>query len=127
MADKFIQFDGKTYALNVKRLFEILSDFCPAETTKEKHKSESWGYTDDSYKDFKLLSKENMEHTVSDKETFASVKYDLYKNLLQLILNPTVDDEGNVMPLRSLDEMYFGQAISFNTLLNDGIIIEITD
>ena len=125
----FIGFDGKNYVINIKRLFECLAEYTPAEITKEKHKSEQWGYNpyDEECKNFKCLSKETVEMVKNDKETFASVKYDLYKNLLQLVLNPTIDDEGNIIPSRSMEDFYFGQAVAFNTLLNDGIIIEVTD
>ena len=47
--------------------------------------------------------------------------------LLSLVMYPIVGDSGDSITLKSLnDQMTIGQVIAFNTLLEEGIIKEIT-
>ncbi len=60
-------------------------------------------------------------------ETFGTIRYDLIKSLLNLIVTPSTDENGIPVTMTSFNDMYFGQILAFNTLVNEGIIIDITD
>lgn len=121
----FIDFEGKTYAIDVEKLVKVATK--TNETIKDKTKVETWGYASDGENEpeFKVVQKEVSESTSDGTETYSTIRYDLVKNLLNLIVSPIADDNGNVMRITSFEDMFFGQMLAFNTLLNEGIIIEI--
>lgn len=121
----FIEFEGKTYAIDVEKLVKVATK--TNETIKDKTKVETWGYASDGENEpeFKVVQKEVSESTSDGTETYSTIRYDLVKNLLNLIVSPIADDNGNVMRITSFEDMFFGQMLAFNTLLNEGIIIEI--
>lgn len=129
MDNNYIEIDGHYYAIDLKKLFSIIAS--PADNgVKDKTKTETWGYVpNDTAKegDFRMVQKEFTE-TVSDgSETYGALQYDLIKNLLTLVINPIADENGNLLQITDFENMLVGQALAFNTLLREGIIIEITE
>ena len=106
--NNFIEFDGKIYAIDVKKLFSYISK--STNEVKDKVKVERWGYDmDDEESDFKVLNKE-IQETISDgSETFGNIRYDFLKNLLNLILAPIADETGGIMKINNLEDFLFGQ------------------
>ena len=122
-----LEFEGKVYVIDFDKLMSLVTDL--PDVSKEKTKTETWGYVSDEENkpDFRMIQKEVAENTTNGMETFGNIKYDFMKNLLNLIVSPISDDNGNLMRLESFGDMYFGQKLAFNTLINEGIIIEITE
>ena len=75
--------------------------------------------------EFKVVQKEISESTSDGTDTYSTIRYDLIKNLLNLIVSPIADENGNVFRITSFEDMFFGQMLAFNTLINEGIIIEV--
>ena len=127
MDGNYVEFEGKTYAIDVEKLIQIATK--TSDSVKDKTKVETWGYTtdDDGQGDFRVLQKEISESISDGTETFSTIRYDLIKNLLNLIVSPIADDNGNVMRINSFEDMFFGQLLAFNTLINEGIIIEVSE
>ncbi len=125
MDTNYIEFEGKTYAIDIEKLVQAVTK--TNETMKDKSKVETWGYASDGENDpeFKVIQKEISESTSDGTDTFSTICYDLIKNLLNLIVSPIADDNGNIMRINSFEDMFFGQILAFNTLLNEGIIIEV--
>ena len=72
-----------------------------------------------------LVTKTVEEDKNSFNEVVSNFKYDFLKNLLNILILPTVDEQGLTKYITSLSELTFGQTLSFNTLLYSGIIVEI--
>ena len=129
--NNFITFDEHVYAIDINKLLSYVAKPSVNESVKDKTKVEHWGLVEDGQgnvqDDFRLISKEMSETLTDGSETFGTIRYDLVKSMLNLIVTPATDDNGVPVTINSLDEMYFGQILSFNTLVNEGIIIEITD
>lgn len=126
MENNFIEFDGKVYAIDFDKLIEVVMK--SSDGLKNKSKTETWGYLpeEDGVSDFRVLEKEISESTTDSLEALSTIRYDLIKNLLNLIVSPVVDENGNLIRLNDSDDMLFGQRLAFNTLVNEGIIIEIS-
>ena len=123
----YVEFEGKCYMIDLDKLLETVTK--SSATVKDQTKVETWGYVTDEKgnTDFKTIQKEFSETSSDGRETFSTIRYDLVKNLINLIVSPIADENGNVLRITSFDDMFFGQKIAFNTLLNEGIIIEITE
>ena len=127
MDGNYIEFEGKSYAIDVEKLISVVTK--TNESVKDRTKVETWGYAadDDGDADFKVLQKEISESVSDGTDTYSTIRYDLIKNLLNLIVSPIADENGNVFRINSFEDMFFGQILSFNTLVNEGIIIEVTE
>lgn len=123
--DGLIEFEGKTYAIDVEKLIKVATK--TNEGIKDRTKVETWGYASDgdNEPEFKVVQKEISESTSDGTDTYSTIRYDLIKNLLNLIVSPIADENGNVFRITSFEDMFFGQMLAFNTLINEGIIIEV--
>ena len=130
LESNYISFDGRVFAINVEKLISYVAKPSVNENVKDKTKVERWGLleSDDNDTDnFRLISKEFSETLTDGSETFGTIRYDLIKSLLNLIVTPSTDENGLPEKIETFDDMYFGQILAFNTLVNEGIIIEITE
>jgi hypothetical protein len=128
MDGSLIEFEGHTYAIDFERLMDLITK--PQELSKDKSKTETWGYStldENGEGDFRCLQKEISENVTDNGETVNPIRYDLLKNILNLILSPIADENGNIIRIQSLNDMFFGQMIAFNTLINEGIITNISE
>lgn len=125
-----IEFDGRVFGINIEKLISYVAKPSVNENVKDKTKVERWALLDNEdakEDDFRLVSKEFSETLTDGSETFGTIRYDLIKSLLNLIVTPSTDENGIPVTITSFNDMYFGQILAFNTLVNEGIIIEITD
>lgn len=122
-----VEFEGKLFLIDFDKLMSLVYDL--PDVTKEKTKTETWQYVqdEDNRPDFRIVQKEVSENTANNVETLGNIKYDFMKNLLNLIVSPISDDNGNILKINTFSDMYFGQVLAFNTLINEGIIIEIAE
>ncbi len=118
-----IKIADKCYAIDITRLMQIvtktpqnekniltsLTQVYPLSTTDDNDEEEI---------DINgIASKEIIETKSTLNETMNNIRYDF----LKMILTPLLNIEGTVSDLR---ELTFSQKLSFNTLINEGIIIE---
>lgn len=132
------EFDGKQYYINFNKLFEMVSKISSHEKMNNTSITQTYAagvdYSDDEDKQDKivvdndgiqLVTKTVEEDKNSFNEVVSNFKYDFLKNLLNILILPTVDEQGLTKYITSLSELTFGQTLSFNTLLYSGIIVEI--
>jgi hypothetical protein len=123
-----VEFEGKLYMIDVDKLMKMISE--PREIVKDKSKVETWAYAAEKEGDdpeLRVIQKEITENTSNAGETFGNIRYDFMKNLLNLVVSPISDEAGSILRINSFEDMYFGQVLAFNTLINEGIIIEVTE
>lgn len=133
------EFDGKQYYINFNKLFEMVGKVSSHEKMNNTSITQTYAagvdYSDDD-KDsqdkivvgndgIQLVTKTVEEDKSSFNEVVSNFKYDFLKNLLNILILPTVDEQGLTKYITSLSELTFGQTLSFNTLLYSGIIVEI--
>ena len=132
------EFDGKQYYINFNKLFEMVGKVSSHEKMNNTSITQTYAagvdYSDDEDKQDKivvdndgiqLVTKTVEEDKNSFNEVVSNFKYDFLKNLLNILILPTVDEQGLTKYITSLSELTFGQTLSFNTLLYSGIIVEI--
>lgn len=122
----YIEFNGKYYALDLERCMEFASTTPDCELQKDTTKTETYGLIEDS-KDFKLVQRENMESTSNKNPNYGSARFTLLTTLIQYLMTIIADANGNPVIVKDADDMHFGQMLAFNTLLHEGILIEITN
>lgn len=132
------EFDGKQYYINFNKLFEMVGKISSHEKMNNTSITQTYAagvdYSDDKDKQdnivvnndgIQLVTKTVEEDKSSFNEVVSNLKYDFLKNLLNILILPTVDEQGLTKYITSLSELTFGQTLSFNTLLYSGIIVEI--
>ena len=125
-SSNYIEIDGTCYVLDMDALSKyIVGD--DNEKIIEKTKSERWVASDDlNNSDMYLVDKDITETSSSRKDEHAPFRAEIAKMMLTLIMFPTVDSNGESKDIKTLSEpMTLGQAISFNTLVSEGIIKEV--
>lgn len=125
--NNYVEIDGTYYVLDMDALSKyIISD--DNGNVVERTKSEQWVASDvPGSKDLELVTKDITETTQARRDEHAPFRAEVAKMLLSLVMYPTVGDSGESIALKSLSEpMTIGQVIAFNTLLEEGIIKEIT-
>ena len=122
----YIEFNGKYYALDLEKCMKFASNTPDYELQKDNTKTETYGLLDDG-KDFKLLQRENMETTSNKNPNYGSARFTLLTTLIQYLMTVIADANGTPVIVKEPDDMHFGQMLTFNTLLHEGILIEITN
>lgn len=121
----YIELNGKYYALDLEKCMEFSSKTPDCELQKDTTKTETYGLVEDS-DDFRLIQRENMESTSNKNPNYGSARFTLLTTLLQYLMNVMADANGSPIIVKDGDDMHFGQALCFNTLLHEGILIEVT-
>jgi len=119
---EFILFDDKKYALDLNKCIEFMLSGKDTETSK----SETYGLLEDSDK-LQVISRELSETNSNCNDVISNIKYDLLKNILNMLLSPIFDSSGQPLMVKCFDHMHFGQMLAFNTLVNAGILVEIDE
>ena len=125
--NNYFEIDGTYYALDMDALSKYIVGV-DNEKIIEKTKSEQWAATADNYNEneMMLVSKDITETSSSRKDEYAPFRAEIAKMMLTLVIYPTIDSNGETTVLKTPnDSMTFGQAISLNTLMSEGIIKEI--
>lgn len=126
MDTNYITIDGKYYAVDVEKMIEFISENNDSVQTI----SQNYGIPlseDAATANIKLISKEVSETKSTVSENLSNIRFNLITTLLNMILVPISDGNGNLILTDTLEGMHIGQAISFNTLLVMGIIYEINN
>lgn len=139
MDENFIDFCGKYYAIDMNKFMA----FCASSTNCEKDSQTtitqiyanqnndeddmpvSVSFTDGMTQYNGPLSKEIREIKSNCNENFNNIRYDFAKNLLSTLISPYYTRDGELLLQNSEEELCLGQKICFNTLLQQGILIEV--
>ena len=119
---EFILFDDKKYALDLNKCIEFMLSGKDTETSK----TETYGLLEDSDK-LQIVGREMSETNSNCNDVISNIKYDLLKNILNMLLSPIFDSSGQPLMVKCFEQMHFGQMMAFNTLVNAGILVEIDE
>ena len=126
--NNYVEIDGAYYVLDMDALSKYIISNDNGNVV-ERTKSEQWVASENpgAKGDMELVTKDITETSQSRRDEHAPFRAEVAKMLLSLVMYPTVGDSGESITLKSLnDPMTIGQVIAFNTLLEEGIIKEIT-
>ncbi len=125
MNSNYLEIEGKYYAINMDKVIEFISEDEGSVQTISQNYGIPLTQNGSLNDEFKLISKEVSEQKEHVSETMSNLRYSLLTYLLNIILAPLSDGNGNVIMTESLKTLHLGQVISFNTLFEMGIIYEI--
>lgn len=125
MISNYLEIEGKYYAINMDKVIEFISEDEGSVQTISQNYGIPLTQNGSLNDEFKLISKEVSEQKEHVSETMSNLRYSLLTYLLNIILAPLSDGNGNVIMTESLKTLHLGQVISFNTLFEMGIIYEI--
>ena len=122
---KVFKVGDTAYAINVNKFIEWVSS-----NNEEDNKSvqssvtEVWSQTDEEDNSLSLMSKE-LTDVRGDNSSITSVKYDIVKEILNVILDINYSTDG--ASVKNERDLTFSESLCFNTLLIQGIIYEIDE
>lgn len=135
--NEYFEFNGRYYAIDMDKFIEFVSE------SKNNEKDNSTVITqvfaDNDYEDeeirpkeqsltaFKAVSKEITENKSNTNPVFNNIRYDFVKILLSTLVSPFYNQDGSFVIASTEEDLFLGQKIAFNTLLNRGIIFEINE
>ncbi len=124
--NNYVEIDGTYYVLDMEALSKYIIGNDNGMVV-ERTKSEQWVTSDNSKsKEMELVTKDITETSQARRDEHAPFRAEVAKLLLSLVMYPSVGENGESMPFKSLnDSMTMGQVIAFNTLLAEGIIKEL--
>jgi len=125
MNTNYLEIEGKYYAIDMDKVIEFISE--NGESTQTISQNYGIPFSDKGLisDEIRLISKEVSETKESVSENMSNLRYSLLTYLLNILLAPLSDGTGNVIVADSMKSLHLGQVISFNTLLEMGIIYEI--
>ena len=118
-----IDIDGKYYMLDLDKLMAWVVETPASEKNINTITTMSYPITNED--DNELVEKEVSETKSTLNEVMNNVRYDLIRNLLNILFTTFTNDMGQIVTL-NIDNLTLAQKIVFNTLLNKKIIIEIS-
>lgn len=118
-----IDIDGKYYILDLDKLMAWVVETPASEKNINTITTMSYPITNED--DNELVEKEVSETKSTLNEVMNNVRYDLIRNLLNILFTTFTNDMGQIVIL-SMNDLTLAQKIVFNTLLNKKIIIEIS-
>lgn len=122
---KVFKIGDTAYAINMNKFIEWVSS-----NSEEDNKSvqssvtEVWSQTDEEDNSLSLMSKE-LTDVRGDNSSITSVKYDIVKDILNVILDINYSPDG--ASVKNERDLTFSESLCFNTLLIQGIIYEIDE
>lgn len=128
----FLEIENEIYTLDLEKIVNFVT--IPNKDNKNIESNQSLVYSLDEKDEskMKLISKQLTENKSSNTENINAIKYDLTKQLLDVILNigVTTNPFGEVIETEisdnnSLDSFSVGEVVAFNTFLNEGFLINI--
>ena len=135
--NEYFEFNGRYYAIDMDKFIEFVAE------SKNNEKDNSTVITqvfaDNEYEDeeiqpkeqsltsFKAVSKEITENKSNTNPVFNNIRYDFAKILLSTLVSPFYNQDGSFVIASTEEDLFLGQKIAFNTLLNKGIIFEISE
>lgn len=137
MNNSYKDIDGTIYSINLEKFMEfvysitqeekdsttnITQIFAVESELNEPNSSEMHNENMSDLSQLKPVSKEIEENKANNNTAFNNIRYDLLRILLNIVINPYYNPDGSLI---INDEMFLGQKIAFNTLLNNGILVEL--
>lgn len=122
---KVFKVGDTAYAINMNKFIEWVSSNS-GEDNKSVQSSvtEVWSQTDEEDNSLSLMSKE-LTDVRGDNSSITSVKYDIVKDILNVILDINYSPDG--ASVKNERDLTFSESLCFNTLLIQGIIYEIDE
>lgn len=118
------KFEIDNYVIDLDALMMFIISKSKKDTNGDQTITQTYALTDEN--NMSLIEKVINERKESYNEKEIDIKYDIMKSFLSTIISPIYDESnGKLIPNGENTDMYFGQLLSFNTLLNAGIITEI--
>lgn len=130
----YFEFNGHYYSINMDKYMEFISETKNSEKDNSTVITQVFSDSEDEYErpnneqmlpPFKVVSKEITENKNNTNPIFNNIRYDLLKTLLTTLISPYYNQDGSFIMFNSEEDLFLGQKIAFNTLLNKGIIFEI--
>lgn len=125
MDTNYVEIDGKYYALDMDKILEFISEDESSTQTINQNYGIPLIENDQIGTDIKLISKEVSETKERVSENMSNLRYSIVSYLINMLMAPLSDGSGNIILNESLKTLHLGQVISFNTLVEMGIIYEI--
>lgn len=124
MTTNYLSIDDKYYAVDVNKIFEFIGGV--GSTVQNIHQVYEISSDEKEKNDaLQLITKEISESKEDANDIISTNRYNLIMTFLNLILMPISDGNGEIVVTRDFFLMHIGQKLSFNTLLEMGIIYEI--
>lgn len=139
MISSLYEFNGRYYAIDMDKFMEFISHNPNNEKdtntvitqvfadTSLDEDDDNENIKEKSIGDFRAVSKEITETKSNNNVAFNNVRYDFIRILLNTIVSPYYSPEGAIIKVENDDDLFLGQKIAFNTLLQSGIIFEINN
>lgn len=137
---EYFEFNGHYYAIDMDKFMEFISEIKSNE--KDNSTTITQVFADNDYiaddddnvvvrkpeaiSSFKAISKEITENKNNMNPIFSNIRYDFIKILLSTLVSPFYNQDGSFVIAENEDDLFLGQKLAFNTLLNKGIIFEIS-
>lgn len=111
--------NGKGFAIDMSKLMAWVSKTPSSEKNVTTLITETFPMQTDDEENFDVASKEISESKTTLNEVMNNIRYDFAKQLISPLIS-YID-----MDIKSYEDLTFAQKLCFNTLLKEGIIIEI--
>jgi hypothetical protein len=120
-----IEIDGKFYIIDMDKLMSWIVETPSSEKNINTITTMSYPITNDE-EEQEIVEKEVSETKSTLNETMNNVRYDLVRNLINVLLTTYINDMNQIISL-SKNDLSFGQRLAFNTLFYKNIIIEVSN
>lgn len=126
MTDRF-NIEGNVYALNLEKLMEFI--ITPMNRELDGNTTLVQKYENNNIESvgLSIVNKEITENKTNINELTCSMRYNIIMEMLNILTTPLTDENGMLISLLNLNEWPLGHALSFNTLLEMGIIYPIEE
>ena len=119
-----IEIDGKYYIIDLDKLMSWIVETPSSERNISTITTMSYPITNEENEE--LVEKEVSETKSTLNETMNNVRYDIVRNLFNVLFSTFTNDIGQIVTMTT-KELSFAQKIVFNTLLHKKIIIEVNN
>lgn len=121
-----IENNDSIYVIDLDKLMSFITDYKSNEKNNEKNIVHTYlNKGEDEITSMKLDNKTTTESVSTYNEAATSIRYDIIKNLINIIIQPMVGSQGELILIKDNDEFSFGQSLALNTLINAEIITDI--
>lgn len=125
MSEQYFPFCNKYYRIDLDAMSDYITGIDVQDgLLSEKTKNEQW-VKNESDNELTLVSKDVTETTSSRADSYGTLRGEIVKLFLTLVLYPTIDGNGGVSEIKDFGDMTFGQTVAMNTLIDEGIIKEV--
>lgn len=118
-----IEIDGKIYMIDIDNLMSWVSETPNSEKNIITTTTMTYPISNDD--DEEMVEKEVSENKTSLNDVMNNIRYDLIKNLFNVLFTTYTNDINQIINGR-INDLTFSQKLVFNTLIHKRIIIEIS-